>query len=56
MLPNDNLPNPMMKSIFKSTNIKLANVEHRTNITDLHKQTNKCKINHTNVLNIEHII
>jgi hypothetical protein len=56
MLPNDNILDPMMRSIFKSTNIKLANDEYYTNITDLHKQANKCKINQTNVLNIEQII
>jgi hypothetical protein len=53
MLPNENIPYLMMRSIFKSTNIKLANAKHRTNITNLHKQTNKCRINQTNVLNIE---
>jgi len=37
MLPDDNIPNPLMRSIFKSTNIKLANDEQCTNITDLHK-------------------
>jgi len=56
MLPDDNIPNPMMRSIFKSTNIKLANDEHSTNITNLHKQVNKRKINQTNILNIEQII
>jgi cupin superfamily acireductone dioxygenase involved in methionine salvage len=56
MLPNDNIPDPMMRSIFKSTNIKLMNDEYYTNITYLHKQANKCKINQTNVLNIEQII
>jgi len=56
MLLNDNIPDPMMKSIFKSTNIKLTNVKHRINITDLHKQINKCRIHQTNILNIEHII
>jgi len=56
MLRNDNIPNPMMRSIFKSTNIKLTNDEHCTNITNLHKQVNKCKINQTIILNIEQII
>jgi hypothetical protein len=56
MLLDDNIPNPMMRSIFKSTNIKLVNNEHYTNIIDLHKQANKCKINQTNILNIEQII
>jgi hypothetical protein len=37
MLEND-IPEPIMKSMFQSTNIELANVEHYTNITDLHQQ------------------
>jgi cupin superfamily acireductone dioxygenase involved in methionine salvage len=32
------------------------NDEHCINITNLHKQANKCEINQTNVLNIEQII
>jgi hypothetical protein len=43
MLPNNNILDHILRSIFKSTNIELANVEHRTNITNLHKQMNKCK-------------
>jgi len=53
LLPNNNIPNPIMRSIFKSTNIELANAEHRTNIIDLHKQVSNCKINKTNKKNIE---
>jgi len=29
---------PIMRSMFQSTNIKLVNAEHSTNITDLHQQ------------------
>jgi hypothetical protein len=56
MLPNNNIPYHILRSIFKSTNIELANVEHRTNIIDLHKQMNKCKMNQTNKLDIEQIM
>jgi hypothetical protein len=43
-------------SIFKSTNIELTNVEHHTNITNLHKYVNNCKTNQTNKMDIEKII
>jgi hypothetical protein len=56
MLPNTNIPHPILRSIFKSTNIELANAEHRTKITDLHKPMNKCKMNKTNKLDIEQIM
>jgi hypothetical protein len=49
MLPNNNIPNPILKSIFKSKNIELTNAEHR-------KQMNKCKTNQTNKLDIEQIM
>ncbi len=45
-----------MKSIFKSTNIELANAQHHTNITYLHNQMNKCKKNQTNKLDIKQIM
>jgi hypothetical protein len=37
MLEND-IPKPIMRSMFQSTNIELANAEHCTNIMDLHEQ------------------
>ncbi len=38
MLLDNDIPDPILRSIFKSTNIELANAKYRTNITDLHKQ------------------
>jgi hypothetical protein len=55
MLPYNNIPNSIMRLIFKSTNIELAYAEHHTNIVDLHKQMNECKSNQMNKLNIEHM-
>lgn len=55
-LPNNNIPDLILKSIFKSTNIELANVQHHTNITYLHNQMNKCKTNQTNKLDIKQIV
>jgi hypothetical protein len=56
MLPNNNMLDPILISIFKSTNIELANAQHHTNITNLHNQMNKCKTNWTNKLDIEQIM
>lgn len=47
-LPNDNILDLILGSIFKSINIELTNVEHHTNITNLHKYVNNCKVNQTN--------
>jgi hypothetical protein len=44
LLLDNNILDLVMRSIFKSTNIGLANAEHRT-ITDLHKEVNNYKIN-----------
>jgi hypothetical protein len=56
MLPNNDIPNPILRSIFKSTNIKLASAQHHTNNTDLHNQMNKYKTNQTNKLDIKQIM
>ncbi len=37
-LPKNDIPKPIMRLIFTSTNIKLANVKHCINITNLHQQ------------------
>jgi hypothetical protein len=37
VLKND-IPKPIMISMFQLTNIEVANVEHCTNITNLHEQ------------------
>ncbi len=45
-MPKNDILEPIMRSIFQSTNIKLANVEHCTNIIDLHEQKMYDEINH----------
>jgi hypothetical protein len=37
-LLHDNIPKPIIRSIFQSSNIYLADVEHHTNITYLHEK------------------
>jgi hypothetical protein len=48
-LEND-IPKPIMISMFQLTNVELANVEHCTNIMDLHEQKRYDEIEHV----IEH--
>jgi hypothetical protein len=36
-LPENDIPEPILRSIFTSDNIALANAEHRTNITAMRK-------------------
>ncbi len=36
-LPKNDVPEPIMRSIFQLTNIELANAEHCMNITNLHQ-------------------
>ncbi len=55
-LPNNNIPDLILKSIFKSRNIELANAQHHTNINYFHNQMNKCKTNQTNKLDIKQIM
>ncbi len=55
-LPNNNIPNLILKSTFESTNIELANAQHHTNITYLRNQMSKCKTNQINKLDIEQIM
>jgi len=38
MLHENDIPKPIMRSMFQSTNVELANVKHCTNIIDLHQQ------------------
>jgi hypothetical protein len=45
LLEND-ISKPIMRSMFQSTNIELANVEQCTNITDLHQQKRYNEIEH----------
>jgi len=44
-MPENDIPEPIMKSMFQSTNIELANAEHCTNITDLNQQKGTMKLN-----------
>lgn len=43
VLLDNNILDPILREIFKSTNIELTNAKHCTNITNLHKQLSKCK-------------
>jgi hypothetical protein len=45
MLEND-IPKPIMRLMFQSTNIELANAKHCTNITYLHQQKRYNEIEH----------
>ncbi len=46
MLPENDIPQPIMRSMFQLTNVELANVEHCTNIIDLHQQKKYNEIEH----------
>jgi len=46
ILPKNDIPKQIMKSMFKSTNFELANVKHCTNIIDLHHQKKYNEIEH----------
>ncbi len=37
-LPENDIPEPIMRLVFQLTNVKLANVKHCMNIIDLHQQ------------------
>jgi hypothetical protein len=45
-LPENDIPKPIMRSMFQSTNVELANVELCTNITKLHQQKRYNEIEH----------
>jgi len=38
ILSDDDILEPIMRSMFQSTNIQLTNSKHHTNITNLHQQ------------------
>jgi hypothetical protein len=42
-LPHNNIPKPIIRSKFQSSNIYLVDAKHRTNITDLHEKNKKCQ-------------
>jgi hypothetical protein len=44
-LPENDILESIMRSTFQLTIIELANVEHHTNITNLHQQKNMMKLN-----------
>jgi hypothetical protein len=44
-LPKNDIPEPIMRSMFQSTNIELANAKHCMNITYLHQQKGTMKLN-----------
>ncbi|HYP43548.1 MAG TPA: DUF6570 domain-containing protein, partial [Candidatus Nitrosocosmicus sp.] len=46
-LPENNIPSSILRSIFKSTNVDIADAEHRTNITDLDISTHLCEATNT---------
>jgi hypothetical protein len=39
-MPHNNIPEPIIRSIFHSSNIYLVDVKHRINITNLHEEKN----------------
>ncbi len=46
MLPKNDIPELIMRSMFQSTNVELANAKHSMNIIDLHEQKKYNEIEH----------
>jgi hypothetical protein len=48
VLPENNIPESILRAIFKSTDIDKADAEHRTNISNLHVSNESTKVQNEN--------